>query len=95
MTVEARETDFHAGVSHRARCSGERMRSGLENDLGKQQLAAGAEQGKPFPCRMPCAMVGHQCGLIFREGSEESRRTSKSVLLCLLVLFLELKAKKP
>lgn len=44
---------------------------------------------------MLCAMVGHQCGLIFREGSEESRRTAKSVLLCLLVLFLELKAKKP
>lgn len=29
-------TEFHVGVSHRVRCSRERMRSGLENDLGSR-----------------------------------------------------------
>lgn len=49
----------------------------------ERQLAAGAQRGKPSAGRGGGGrrVVGHRCGLIFREGAEESRRTAKRVLL--------------
>lgn len=48
----------------------------------ERQLAAGAKRGKPFSCRDGgVCVVGRQCGLIFREGAEESHRTAKRVVL--------------